>query len=372
MFVSFIMSFSAALAVFKVPSHLQALIADFNLSYTLGGLFMGLVGASVVVTAIPAGILISRYGTKRIGIAAIALMIIGAVVQALSPNAYLLFFGRIVEGIGVSFSLVTAITIISLSAPSAKRGLALGLYMACYPAGSVISMNLSSLIPLSYGWRIVWWLSSVFAIISLVFLALSSDRKVVHRPGFSMKRALSNPFLWLLPMANMGVGSPGNCILNWGPTYLNVARGVLVPVGSFLVSLTMFMAIPISPLGGWLADRVRPRKIVYALPLLALAVLYPLVPYVPLSLFLIFMLIIGFFNNLVPPAAMAEVAEIAGPEATSVGLAISMMMVNIGIMASSPIFGLIYDATSSWNLSFLSLVIYDALGLLSALPRKGK
>lgn len=122
MFVSFIMSFSAALAVFKVPSHLQALIADFGLSYTLAGLFMGLVGASVVVTAIPAGILISRYGTKRIGIAAIALMIIGAVVQALSPNAYLLFFGRIVEGIGVSFALVTAITIISLSAPSTKRG----------------------------------------------------------------------------------------------------------------------------------------------------------------------------------------------------------------------------------------------------------
>ena len=372
MFTSFIMSFSAALVVFKVPSHLEVLIADFNLSYTLAGLFMGLVGASVVITAIPAGILISRYGTKRMGIVAIAFMISGSIVQALSQNVYLLFFGRIVEGIGVSFAIVTAITIISLAVPAAKRGLALGLYMACYPAGSVISMNLSSLIPLSYGWRIIWWLSSAFAVITLVFLLTSGDKRVVRRPGFSMKRSLSNPFLWLLPMANMGVGSPGNCILNWGPTYLSVARGVLIPVGSFLVSLTMFMAIPISPIGGWLSDRVRPRKIVYALPLLALAVLYPLVPYVPLSLFLVFMLVIGFFNNLVPPAAMAEVAEIAGPEATSVGLAISMTMTNMGILVSSPLFGLIYDATRSWNLSFLSLVIYDAMGLLSALPRKGK
>jgi len=37
MFTSFIISFSAALVVFKVPSHLEALIADFDLSYTLAG-----------------------------------------------------------------------------------------------------------------------------------------------------------------------------------------------------------------------------------------------------------------------------------------------------------------------------------------------
>ena len=67
---------------------------------------------------------------------------------------------------------------------------------------------------------------------------------------------------------------------------------------------------------------------------------------------------------------MADLVEVAGPEGASVGLGIVMTMVNIGVMISSPIFGLIYDTYGSWNLSFLSLAIYDILGFLSTIPKR--
>jgi predicted MFS family arabinose efflux permease len=370
---AFIISFSSAFAIFKVPPQIQSLMTDFGLTYTLAGFFMGLVGLSIVVSSIPGGLIIARYGPKKIGLAAILLVIVGGLIQVIPQSIYLLFIGRIIEGVGISLGLVSAPTIISALFPPNKRGFALGLYLICYPLGSVVAMNVSLVIPLGWGWRIIWWLSLCVTLASLTALLYTREIKVVQSTSrVSIRRAISNPLLWILPLANMGIGSPGNSLMNWGPTYLNLAHGIAVPLGSLLVSLTMLMAIPISPIGGWLADKVRPRKLVYAFPLLALAILYPSIPYIPFSIFLIMMLVIGFFNNIVPPAVMADIVEVAGPEATSIGFGIITTMVNIGIMVSSPLFGFIYDTYGSWNLCFLSLAIYDILGFLSTIPKRTK
>ena len=370
---AFILSFSSAFALFKVPPHIQNLMTDFGLTYTLAGFFMGLVGLSIVVSSIPGGLIIARYGPKKIGLTAILLVILGGLIQVISQNIYLLFAGRVIEGVGISLGLVSAPTIISALFPPNKRGFALGLYLICFPLGSVAAMNISLIVPLVWGWRIIWWLSLCVSLLSLSILSYTKDIKMVQSASRgSLRRVISKPLLWILPLANMGIGSPGNSLINWGPTYLNLAKGIAVPLGSLLVSLTMLMAIPISPIGGWLADKVRPRKLVYAFPLLVLAILYPSIPYIPFSMFLVMMLIIGFFNNIVPPAATADVAEVAGPEATSIGFGIVTTMVNIGIMVSSPLFGFIYDTYGSWNLCFLSLAIYDILGFLSTIPKRTK
>lgn len=79
--------------------------------------------------------LIGRRGVTFLGN---AILTVSCVMQASAPNRAVMIVGRVLGGVGCSLSATVGPLYMSEIAPSARRGLAVGLYCSCYSIGSII------------------------------------------------------------------------------------------------------------------------------------------------------------------------------------------------------------------------------------------
>lgn len=79
--------------------------------------------------------LIGRRGTTFLGN---AILVVSCILQASAPNREVLIVGRVLGGVGCSLSATVGALYMSEVSPSARRGLAVGLYCSCYSIGSII------------------------------------------------------------------------------------------------------------------------------------------------------------------------------------------------------------------------------------------
>ncbi len=142
-----------------------------------------------------------------------------------------------------------------------------------------------------YGWRLCFFVPAAIAILCVGFLlfalrdtppslglpevegtALASPKSKVQNPkskaaaqdgpvepafsAFLVKQVFTNPYIWILAVANFFVYTVRYAVLDWGPTLLTETKGVQIShagwmVGAFECSGMMGML-----LGGWLTDKI--------------------------------------------------------------------------------------------------------------------
>ena len=96
---------------------------------TLGALFGSLAG----------GYAADLFGRRRTLLAAAALFIIGALVQAFAPDVPILVFGRLVAGFGVGVAAVAAPLYAAELAPAAQRGRFVSSYQLAITVGIFVA-----------------------------------------------------------------------------------------------------------------------------------------------------------------------------------------------------------------------------------------
>lgn len=79
--------------------------------------------------------LIGRRGVTCLGN---GILTVSCVLQAAAPNRAVMIVGRVLGGVGCSLSATVGPLYMSEISPSARRGLAVGLYCSCYSIGSII------------------------------------------------------------------------------------------------------------------------------------------------------------------------------------------------------------------------------------------
>ena len=110
---------------------------------TLGALFGSLAGGSAA----------DLFGRKRALLAAAALFIIGALVQAFAPNVPILVFARLVAGFGVGVAAVAAPLYAAELAPAAQRGRFVSSYQLAITLGIFVAYFVNQALAGPEGWR---------------------------------------------------------------------------------------------------------------------------------------------------------------------------------------------------------------------------
>ncbi|WP_218267506.1 MFS transporter [Saccharolobus shibatae] len=162
-----------------------------NLGYALPFIpFINTIQASIIVSVGLAGYIIGSIGfgiaSDRIGrrlvlITTFALLGIGSLGMGLATNYLMLFIFRMLEGIGIGAGLNLAMVYIAEFSPSMKRGkYANWIFISGWTAvgiGTVVAAFIVTISP-TLGWRIIFLLPAVLAIITTVILAISSPESV--------------------------------------------------------------------------------------------------------------------------------------------------------------------------------------------------
>ena len=138
---------------------------------TLGAMFGSLGGGYVA----------DHFGRKRALFAAAALFIIGAAVEALSPNVPVLVFGRLVAGFGVGVAAVAAPLYAAELAPTAQRGRFVSSYQLAITIGIFLAYFVDQALAGPEGWRAMFAVSAVAGVLLAVAVltAVESPRWLV-------------------------------------------------------------------------------------------------------------------------------------------------------------------------------------------------
>lgn len=364
------------------PPLLSALGKEFHVNHGTASLVMTLFLLPILVVAFPAGVLVARYGVRRIGLWAFALLLAGALVNLAAPAFAILLLGRVISGLGGGLLVIVLLWLLIEHIPQAQRGLAPGIFVAGLPAGTGLAFDVLAPLGAKLGWRGEMGVVLLLLLgVLLVFLreAPRTPHRRVHAPR--LLPVLYNEQLWRLSLVTLLGYTAIIGFTTWAPTTLVTVTRVPLWLGTVLASVLLVIDIPFAPLWGAVSDRLGRRKplivggfTIYLLGSLAV----PVVAHagalsVPGLLLTITGMGIGcamFF-----PAALAIPVETV--ESEQVGLAYALFfMAQVGGMLLGPVLvGAVLDFGSATE-AFLVVSAITLVGVLVGLtlrtPKAGK
>lgn len=322
---------------------------------------------------LPIGMMIDRFGPRRLMCAAGGVCAAGCIVLALSNVFWMAAVGRFLIGGSAAFSLVGAMAVAGLWFPPSRFALLSGFAMLSGMMGGVFGQAPLRLLVERTDWRTATALLAVGGIaIATASAATVRDR---HRSGGGLTsvlgglgRVLSNPQTWLIAIAGLGTTGPllGFAGL-WGVPYLVATHG-LERASAASITSVLFIGWGIGAVVfGWLSDWMGRRKQPYVcgmlvcLAAIAAIVYLPSLP-VPAVTMLCFVCGFGGSSQIVGFAAAREHND-AMLSGTAIGL-VNGVVTGAGALYQ-PLLGFVLDL--NWNGRMLDGArIYDAAAYRAA------
>ena len=114
---------------------------------------------TIAALLLPMGRLSDLIGRKKVYIAGMAVLAVGAVLAGLSPTLEVLFPARVIQGVGAAMTQGTGMAIITSAFPSNEKGRAIGLYMTMVGVGAIAGPAIGGIAVDAFGWRVVFFLT---------------------------------------------------------------------------------------------------------------------------------------------------------------------------------------------------------------------
>src|SRR5438128_8623622 len=135
---------------------------------------------------LPLGVLLDRYGPRRVVAALLLCAAAGALVFALARDLGTLSLGRALIGLGVSAGLMGAIKAFSLWFPLSRLATLNGLYLAVGGLGSLAATAPAEAVVEALGWRGMFYILSAMSLAAavIVFFVVPERPLPGHGPTF--------------------------------------------------------------------------------------------------------------------------------------------------------------------------------------------
>ncbi len=343
----YLASIVASFNQFKVPPIMPVLRQAFGLNLTQAGSLMSVVAIMGLLLALPAGILLQRFGSKAIGLVALGCMAAGSAGGALAGSYTALLGSRVAAGIGIGLIGVVASATITMWFPPARQGAPMGIWATWVPVGGVLVYNLAPVVAGKWGWQAVWWMGAGAALVVMLLYALLVRNPAGLPPtrgqnGASLEvgKALKNRDIWLLALLFACFSLALVSIGTYYPTFLSEVRGYPLGQAAFISSLSSLVVIGSAPLAGWVSDRIGSRRLLFSLPFLGIAVILALPFHVTGWQVPALLIVQGLVVGAIPTAAFAAAPEVMGkPEWAGLGLAVVLIGQNLGNLVAPVLFG---------------------------------
>lgn len=344
------------------PSVMETSLREhFNLSATGFGLLSAYYHYAYVPMQLPVGVLMDRFGPRRLLTLACLICVIGTFMFADTFLFAVAAAGRFMVGLGSAFAFVGVLKLATIWLPENKLAMVAGLATALGTIGAMIGDNLLGYMVTLVGWQKTVNFTAVFGV-GLIFIlwfgirdhkrhqeelggTISSFRKSMVDLGIIIR----NKQIWINGAYGCLVYLPTTVFAElWGIPYLRHAQG-LTPSAASLCNSVLFLGFTIgAPLMGYISDKIKRRKLPMMFGATGAAIVMMLILYVPglssthLS---ILMFVLGLLYS-VQSIVFAVGREVSPNEAAGTAIAMTNMIVMLGAMLLQPLVGRLLD----WSL----------------------
>ena len=212
------------------------LMHDFNINPNNMGLLGGVFFLSFAIFQIPAGILIDKYGPRKVMSSVIIFAVLGSIIFALSNSFYILLIGRVLMGLGCSICLMGSLVLITRWTDSDQFSKLAGIILAVGGIGGLLATTPLSYFSELFGWRLSFWLAAAvtFCVMVLYYFILEYRKNdlILNRSNetISLKNLLfilkERNFKFMIPMSLMSYSSLVVILGLWGAPYLKDIHGL--------------------------------------------------------------------------------------------------------------------------------------------------
>lgn len=243
-----------------------SLVQTFGISATTFGLLSAAYSWTYAACQLPAGLVLDRFGVRRVGMVSIVLWTLASIGSAITPTLAGFFGARFLLGIGEASTFPGNAKAIGQWFPKSERSMATSLFDSAAKLASAIGVPVLGLVLLRVGWR---WSFALTGAISLVYLLLFLTFYRDPRPEefagtISEEPKVRSASLGYLALnrkvigLSIGFGAYNYVfylLLTWLPQYLTSALGVDL-LHSFLYTGVPWLFATCTDLfiGGWLVD----------------------------------------------------------------------------------------------------------------------
>ena len=239
---------------------------------------------SYAIMQIPSGMLLDRFGVKKVWGASAVLWTVASVLTAIASGAWMIVLARVFLGVAEAPAFPGAMKATGLWFPRHERGLCTAIFDSGTRLANVLGLPLIAFTVATWGWREAFWLQ---AVLSLVFLgaflwrytgpkhklakgSLSAEeyRYIIDggatsedvRPASDWRTVgylLRQRKVWGLSLGLAGAGYVLWMLLTWLPGYMQTSMNQSVlQSGIYAAVPALAMFVSELTIGGWWVDRV--------------------------------------------------------------------------------------------------------------------
>jgi ACS family D-galactonate transporter-like MFS transporter len=374
----------------------DALQASFGISAVMFGYLSSAYNWPYALLQLPSGLLLDRFGVRRVGIISTAIWSVASFAAAISTGIAGLFGARFLLGIGEAPTFPANAKATGYWFPKDERSLATAMFDAAAKFSSAIGIPLLGLLLFQFGWRLNF---AATGLISLLYLGLfyrfyrnpsedklltPAERDFIARGGAQpedrARAAKGAPLLYLLrrrKVWGLALGSASYnytfyFLLTWLPSYLSKTLHVDIFHAALYTSVPWtFATLTDLVAGGWLVDAliqrgwnaVRVRQIVLiGGTAIGLAILGTAYAHTPVTvLFWISMSIGGL--SAASPVVWSIPSLIAPRESVGTLGAILNFCNQLAGIAAPIVTGYVVQATHSFSWAFVAATIFLFVGI---------
>lgn len=364
-------------ALQSVPPLLKQFTRIFNVDESNAGLLMSMVLIPGIVLALPAGILVDRYGFRKLGFLSVLTITIGSLIMALTTSFPLALMARLIVGVGGGLLSVGIPSIVPQWFEHREMGKAMGVFAVGMPIATTLAFFAAPVLAQSFGWQFPFYTVVIMSIFSAIFFWSTVRDGPLRRRGTKTRLseawlAFRNGEVWKVSVVWMFFNMVAIGFLTWAPTLFVIFKGLTPVSASVVASLIMIANFFFVPFYGWVSDKTGRRKLFLIVGPIAMvmslyAIIYATGISLPLTVF-----ILGVSAGTVPPVIMAIVGQTLRPELVGMGFGIVTFWQNVGSALTAPLIGSLLEATQSLPLTLFGMSIFAFCGAVLALTIHAK
>ena len=142
--VAIFASYCVAFNLFKVASTSTLIMEAFNVNSQQVGSLVSVTGLVGLIFAIPSGALVTKFGTRAIGIFAVGCSFLGSVIGSFAPSFEILLASRFLEGVSIGAIPTILPPIIVENIDSKKQSIFMGFFTCFAGVGQIIIFSLTN------------------------------------------------------------------------------------------------------------------------------------------------------------------------------------------------------------------------------------
>ena len=247
----------------------DSLVNEFGISDVTFGFLLGAYNWTYAALQLPSGVLLDRFGVRRVGCVSTIIWSIASFAAALTRNVTGFFAARLLLGIGEAPTFPANAKAIGYWFPPRERSLATSLFDSAAKLGSAIGVPVIGLLLLRIGWRLSFAATGLISFLYfLLFVWLYRDPEVrfsgdASQAGPATMSTVLNSLGYLLrrkKVIGLAVGFGAYnyvfyLLVTWMPVY--ISRSLHVDLAHAFVYTGVPWAIAAAAdllIGGWLVD----------------------------------------------------------------------------------------------------------------------